>query len=125
MNKLELAHDYVKVLLTQNVSRTVGEITILAFALAEAVLTEDEKRKDKSLPEVLKDDFVIDWDKAPINANYWAMDSNRDCNWYVDLPYIDEDEWNYEFGIDGATHSSALSFNYKGDWRQSLRKRPE
>lgn len=44
MNKLDMAHDYLKVLLTQNTSRTVGEAVETAYALADAMQAEANKR---------------------------------------------------------------------------------
>lgn len=44
MNKLDMAHDYLKVLLTQNTRRTVGEAVETAYALADAMQAEADKR---------------------------------------------------------------------------------
>ena len=99
-----------------------------AFDIAEAMLAENEKRTDKTRPAVL-DEFQVDWSQAPEWAKWWAMDGfGNKANWYYSIPYIDEDsdgeyEWNIELRSNGETYSKAPSFNYQGNWRDSLRER--
>ena len=87
MNKLEMAHDYLKVLLTQNTSRTVGEAVETAYALAEA----DKRKLIPKLPALQKtfidgveqpryapscDEWQPDWDLAPSDATTWKTVDN-------------------------------------------------
>lgn len=126
MNKLELAHDYAKVLLQQPVTRTIGDVVRISFGLAETMLEENEKRKDKSRPEVL-DDFDIDWSNIPEWANFFAIDKDGLQYIYAYQPYlVDEcDYWADHFGLqDGRSEEVELIKNYTGNWKNSLRKRP-
>lgn len=146
MNKLEMAHDYLKVLLTQNTSRTVGEAVETAYALADAMQAEADKRKSKpELPSLQQtfidgveqpryapscDEWQPDWSQAPEWANWWAMDGfSEKANWYIDKPYLDDDskvesEWNIDLRANAKTYIQAPSFDYQGNWQDSLRKRP-
>ena len=68
-----------------------------------------------------------DWSQAPDWANYYAIDKNTDnAHWYCEEPFIQEDA--SEFNIIGdisLNYSKAPNFGYQGDWRDSLRMRPE
>ena len=129
MNKLELAHEYAKVLLQQPVTRTIGEVVSISFGLAEEMLAENEKRKDKSRPEVLEE-WQPDWSQAPEGANWWAMDESGRSYWFAYEPYISSeypDEWIFHgknHGGIGNEYWKSPNFNYQGDWKDSLRKRP-
>lgn len=127
MNKLEMAHEWAK-LVGPKTNLPLDILVDNCFDYAEAMLAEYEKRKDKSLPEVLEDDFVIDWKKAPEWAEWWAMDSNGQCLWHKNKPDPSLHEWVIDFNNAGGDcykyAGKALDFNYQGDWKQSLRKRP-
>uniref|UniRef100_A0AAU8KXM2 DUF551 domain-containing protein n=3 Tax=Viruses TaxID=10239 RepID=A0AAU8KXM2_9VIRU len=129
MNKLELAHEYSKVLLTKFETITVDQIVDVSFSLAELMLAENEKRKDKSRPEVL-DEWQPDWSQAPDGANWWAMDESGRSFWFAYEPYISSeypDEWIFNgknHGGIGHEYWKSPNFNYQGDWKDSLRKRP-
>lgn len=125
MNKLTMAHDFALRGIDMGVLSSNYSLDLLvahSWQYADLMLAEDEKRKDKGLPEVLKDAFVIDWGYAPAWANWWSKDKCGTCFWHEYEPTIvDDQEWYADIGIDG----TAESFNYQGDWKQSLRKRPE
>lgn len=134
MDKLTLAHEYAKVLLTQNTTRNVGEVVDCSFALAEAMLAEEEKRRDKSRPDVIEKvdnrdwieelEFHVDWSQAPHDAKYYAIDKNIQAYWYKTKPRISgsfDEEW---IGGGYDEDMKAPSFNSQGDWKDSLRERP-
>ena len=76
--------------------------------------------------QVLKD-WQPDWSQAPDWANWWAMDENKNTRWiYSELeqPYI-SDMFLMWFAIGRFDSADAPSFGYTGDWRNSLRKRPQ
>ncbi|QYC51380.1 hypothetical protein [Acinetobacter phage BUCT628] len=77
MNKLELAHEYAKVLLQQPVTRTIGDVVSISFGLAEEMLAENKKREDKSRPEVLiypEFDVTVNYpDYAEVKFNGYIM----------------------------------------------------
>ena len=133
-----MAHDYLKVLLTQNTSRTAGEAVETAYALADAMQTEADKRKAVGVPEAIRErhDFTPainkgferasqeewqpDWSGAPEWADWWAIDKDLVSFWHEDKPKFDEVEF-YQCGV----FCDAPSFNYQGNWQDSLRKRPQ
>lgn len=93
-----------------------------AFDIAEAMLAEQEKRSDKTRPAVL-DEFQVDWSQAPELANWWAMDSNGICYWYMTEPRLTEIFPNEWIGCGYPIDTQASSFNYQGDWKSSLQGR--
>lgn len=131
MNKLDMAHDYLKVLLTQNTRRTVGEAVETAYALADAMQAEADKRLKTDVGNTNASEWQPDWSQAPDWANWWAMDGfSKKANWYIDKPYLDDDsevesEWNIDLKTNTETYMCAPSFNYQGNWQDSLRKRPQ
>lgn len=127
MNKLEMAHDYLKVLLTQNTSRTVGEAVETAYALADAMQAEADKRNNKEPCDknigldssVLKPsnsmelEWQPDWSQAPENTTHWGME--------LGSAYWLKEEGNGLFCKIG----KASLFGYTGNQQGSLRKRPQ
>jgi len=139
MNKLQMAQEYaLKMLENLNPMQidkpTRDGIAYECFELAEAMLAENDKRVVK-LPDVFFDankneEWQPDWSQAPEWANWWAMDGfSKKANWYIDKPYLDDDskvesEWNIDLKTNTETYMHAPSFNYQGNWQDSLRKRP-
>lgn len=60
MDKLTLAHEYAKAV-TPYVELPMDKFVDLCFSYAEAMLAEEEKRKDKSRPVVFKKVDNVDW----------------------------------------------------------------
>lgn len=132
MNKLELAHDYAKIMLKisaesgdlflTNTDEIVKSIVSSSFNFAEAMLAENEKRKDKSQPEAIQN-YEPDWNQAPDWANWWGVDEDGQSHWYDVKPDLDVNEWAMGLGADD--YSKSIEFSqYTGDWQNSLRKRP-
>lgn len=152
LDKAKMAHDWVmkygKVDSNYNRENTVQ----LAWQYADAMQAEADKRekeeaaqKRKEIREMLNapntfveregqhfDDveWQPDWNQAPAWANWWAMDGfSKKANWYTDKPYLDDDsevesEWNTDLKTNTETYMHAPSFEYQGNWKDSLRKRP-
>ena len=53
-------------------------------------------------------------------ADWWAIDKDLVSFWHEDKPKFDEVEF-YQCGV----FCDAPSFNYQGNWQDSLRKRPQ
>ena len=136
MNKLQMAQEYaLKMLENLNPMQidkpTRDGIVYECFELAEAMLAENDKRVVK-LPDVFFDtkqneEWQPDWSQAPDWANWWAMDENKNTRWIysqLEQPYISDIflRWCAVGMFDSA---DAPSFGYTGDWRNSLRKRPQ
>ncbi|EFO33230.1 conserved domain protein [Roseibium sp. TrichSKD4] len=71
----------------------------------------DIKNKEPSLTN-------IDWKQAPKNARWWAMDKDGEAHWFC-VPDVAAftDFWFSE-------PKPAPTFNFDGDWSQSLTERP-
>ncbi|MED6004909.1 MULTISPECIES: hypothetical protein [Enterobacteriaceae] len=132
MNKLELAQQYMVLVFSEaiqdfeNIELHIKHLPRICFDMAEAMLAENEKRQDKSRPEVLED-FTLDWDKIPDWANFFAIDKDGLQYIYAYEPYlvIDRDYWADHEGLqDGHSEEVDIVKNYTGDWKNSLRKRP-
>lgn len=131
MDKLKLAHDWAMKSFLNHGFKDEAERAVHAWKYADAMQAEADKRECKERPEVLKEEWHPDWSKAPEWANWWAMDGfSEKANWYIDKPYLDDDsevesEWNIDLRASAKTYIHAPSFGYQGNWKDSLRKRPQ
>ena len=70
-----------------------------------------------------------DWSQAPDNlVKYFAVDENGRGGWFISKPTLCIDHWywsDFEERVDNDHYDYAPSFGYTGDWRNSLRKRPQ
>lgn len=131
MNKLELAQQYMLTMFPEavkdfdNMSLHIQNLPRVAFDMAEAMLAENEKRQDKSRPEVLEE-WQPDWSQAPDWANWWAQDKSGFCAWHKLEPSREQSmcEWVVDFSGGGDGFTGSPTFGYQGDWKDSLRKRP-
>lgn len=134
--RLELAHEWY-----MKHSRGVLHINsdiVDAWQYADAMLAENEKRKSKTTLTTLQQTFINgveqpryapcveewqpDWSVAPEWANWWAMDlDNNQAHWFEVEPIIDGISWYRRTRV----CKQSSDFNYQGNWRDSLRKRPE
>ena len=118
----DMAHDYMCNLILKGFP--LNEVDIMAercFKLAEAMQAEAEKRKPTPnadhIRKVREAQWQPDWSQAPDWAKWWCQDEDGDSWWCEEKPIISTSFWN---GFEG----KAPSFNYQGDWKDSLRKRP-
>ena len=70
------------------------------------------------------DEWQPNWSQAPDVATYWTMRQDGKCLWWKGKPLFDGSCFYDAVGI-CHTVGEAPSFNYTGDWRNSLRKRPK
>ena len=64
MDKLTLAHSYMVEYVKNNGLEVTDLEVRCAFDIADMMLAEEEKRRDKTRPAVL-DGFQVDWTQAP------------------------------------------------------------
>ena len=141
--KLELAHDYLlKLIESQGLHIYQSDID-RCFDIADIVQAEAEKRKTSESPDVLREvcvevstvkvdnmEWQPDWSVAPEWANWWVIGSlTKQGVWSATKPNSAKingvDYWEVTSPSGDEHLSVAPSFNYKGDWRDSLRKRPQ
>lgn len=109
----DMAHDYMCNLILKGFP--LNEVDIMAercFKLAEAMQAEAEKRKAKG-------EWQPDWSQAPEWADYHLTFDDARGIWLEIKPEINVNT----FAVNGKS-MKAPSFGYKGDWKDSLRKRP-
>lgn len=70
----------------------------------------------------IKEEWQPYWSQAPEWVKYWAIDKDFIANWFDGKPSMDSGYLSFGESIQCDV---APSFNYQGDWRDSLRKRPE
>ena len=131
MDKLTIAHEwYMK---HADGANTHMDLEIgLAWKYADAMQDEADKRvkaqeevdaeQSKMVRETLQSsgkEWQPDWSLAPCWADWWATDKDLDSFWHENKPNFDEIEF-YQCGM----FCDAPSFNYQGNWQDSLRKRP-
>ena len=142
MNIDQMAHEFaMKLVGNPNTPlKDINSIVCASWSYVDAMQAESDKRKPKGLPDAIKglesskkippldkdatikysDGLVIDWSQAPKWARWWAIDKDRLAFWHHTKPKNDD----IEFYQCGEFCCYAPSFNYQGDWKNSLRKRP-
>lgn len=128
--KLEMAHEYAIALINSDCEMQFDKFIRLCWNYADAMQAEADKReKEQQSEHVFEaiDEWQPDWSQAPEWANWWAMDKSGKGFWHSLKPSLDQSmvEWVVDFSS-GSDFSYKVSpdFNYQGDWRDSLRKRP-
>lgn len=63
-----------------------------------------------------------DWSQAPDGATAWTMDKNLHADWHIGntATFQGHEVWH----IQASRTYTAPTFDYTGDWRESLRMRP-
>ena len=143
--KLEMAHDYAIALINSDSEIQFDKFIRLCWNYADAMQAEADKRKKDGAEEESKkrkevrqklintfesnnlhcsDEWQPDWSQAPDVATYWTMRQDGECLWWKGKPLFDGSCFYDAVGI-CHTVGYAPSFGYTGDWRNSLRKRPE
>lgn len=106
------AHEILLKLIETNKTGFDAEgIAAYSYEIAEAMQSEAGKRKDK-------EEWQPDWSQAPEWANWWVKTPSGETMWCAREPVM-LDDYARLFSC-----SPAPSFNYQGDWKDSLRKRP-
>lgn len=123
MDKLKLAHDWAMQSIDTGYVCETETLVSEAWQYADAMQAEAEKREDKTRPEVLKEEWQPDWSQAPEWAVAFTVDTHGDSMWWSEQPTRTSLSWFVDDHVVWRC-DSAPSFDYKGDWRESLRKRP-
>lgn len=129
--KLELAHEWAMEFVSKNkdISCASNMVSYNAWQYADAMEAEYNKRKQAKAKKDAEDakvffdklivadspqlGFQVDWSFAPKEALTWAINSQGEATWA-----------NYDKDGNYLETIYAPSFNYQGDWKDSLRKRP-
>ena len=106
-------------------------VSDMAWKYADAMQAEADKRKPiPKLPALQQtfidgveqpryapscDEWQPDWSQAPKGSDAWRMYGDGNCAWLVDIDIDGDFKW----------WAHAPSFDYQGNWENSLRKRPQ
>ena len=152
--KLEMAHEYAIALINSNSENMEFDKFIqLCWKYADAMQAEVDKREHKHMflnnepcicgvtmndvankpsdindwHEIRGEEWQPDWSQAPDNdVQYFAVDEDGQGGWYITKQTLCSDHWYWsEWGERKPAYDHAPSFGYTGDWRESLRKRPQ
>ena len=133
--KLEMAHEYAIALINSDCEMQFDKFIRLCWNYVDAMQAEADKREKQNKDEfyanladpmkkVREQEWQPDWSQAPDNATYWTMRQDGECLWWKGKPLFDGSCFYDAVGI-CHTVGYAPSFGYTGDWRNSLRKRPQ
>ena len=144
LDKAKMAHEWA---MKHGKSDTIGDrlnMVRYAWGYADAMQAEADKRekeesekKRADIREMLKanntfieregqhfDDveWQPDWSQAPLWAEYFAMDDDGEFYYFEESPSMAGCSWQQQsHGEVGET----FNHSYKGNWQDSLRKRPQ
>ena len=111
--KLEMAHEYAIALINSDCEMQFDKFIQLCWNYADAMQDEADKRENEEQSEHVFeaiDEWQPDWSQAPrCDVVAWDINKHGQGRW------IASDNGYY----------LAPSFGYTGDWRNSLRKRPQ
>ncbi|MFM2332319.1 MAG: Acinetobacter phage [Pseudomonadota bacterium] len=117
MDKLTMAHEFMMKKMETETIDNHWELFYSSWRYADAMQAEADKRAVK-LPDIFFDtkqneEWQPDWSQAPEYAMAWQMCSTGDnARWLLDE--------RQEYAC-----VEAPTFNYQGNWQESLRKRPQ
>lgn len=137
MNKLQMAHDFaMKLAGNPNTPlKTLESIVDISWKYADAMQAEADKREPSGFPNVLRgacgeivavkvDDkeWQPDWSQAPEWAKYFAMDEDGGFYYFEESPFMAVHSWQPQ---PHGELDETFDHGYKGNWQDSLRKRPQ
>ena len=123
MGKLKMAHELLVSALkggTHLGSDHVGTAQYF-FDLADAMQVEADKRNFEAKNTNIGE-FQIDWSQAPEWAEWWAVGKDTFAVWFDGEPSTSNGYLALGYALQCDT---APQFNYKGNWKDSLHKRPD
>lgn len=130
--KLEMAHDIAVAMQSKEPITDMKLLASLAWQYADAMQAEADKREKEEQSEYVFeaiDGWQPDWSQAPEWANWWVATANQSGKITGGWFYEDEPEFGLRDNPSayisvGCKVILTDSFGYIGDWRNSLRKRP-
>ena len=143
MNKLQMAHEYAIALINSDCEMQFDKFIRLCWNYADAMQAEADKRKPiPKLPALQQtfidgveqpryapscDEWQPDWSQAPDWANWWCLSVMHGAMWFSREPICTKSTWAMlnDVKFCAASFDEAPSFNYQGNWQDSLRKRPQ
>ena len=140
MDKLTMAHEYAMKYVQEVFYINYDVLVVAAWEYADAMQAEADKREPSGFPNVLRgacgeivavkvDDkeWQPDWSQAPDWANWWCLSVMHGAMWFSREPICTKSTWAMlnDVKFCAASFDEAPSFDYQGNWQESLRKRPQ
>ena len=125
--KLEMAHEWYMMQTRRNGCALVADAWKYADAMQAAADKREKEQQSEHVFEAI-DEWQPDWSQAPEWATHFFCERDEDDQLNG---YFAEDKRGISMdfdirGFDGYGRvCSCKTFNYQGNWRNSLRKRPE
>lgn len=125
--KLEMAHEWYMMQTRRNGCALVADAWKYADAMQAAADKREKEQQSEHVFEAI-DEWQPDWSQAPEWATHFFCERDEDDQLNG---YFAEDKRGISIdfdirGFDGYGRvCSCKTFNYQGNWRNSLRKRPE
>ena len=139
MDKMKLAHEMALAMAADGNVPNENIVTIV-WQYADAMQAEADTREDKARPDALKavqqtfingveqprsapskEEWQPDWSQAPDGYNWFCVGLDGGYGFFTNqAPELFEDY--YIVGADGFV---VRNHSYQGDWRESLRERPQ
>ena len=119
MNKLQMAHDYLLKLMETNPKLNAKYATGLVWEMVDAMQAEADKRNYSEKQD--SSEWQPDWSQAPDNMTHFAVDANG-SGWFFNREPHAESDCCWYCGDDSIELDN---HNYQGNWKDSLRKRPQ
>lgn len=118
-----MAHEFAMKLVGNPTTplKDMNSIIEASWKYADAMQAEADKRLKPSNSMELE--WQPDWSQAPEWSNYWFMDEENIFWWSERQPYFLATKVSKV--VANNSNDISQSFDYQGDWRKSLRKRPE
>ena len=97
-------------------------VSDMAWKYVDAMQAEADKRLKTDVGNTDASEWQPDWSQAPEWAGYFAMDEDGEFYYFEQSPSMASWSWQPQsHGEVGET----FNHSYKGNWQDSLRKRPQ
>ena len=85
MDKMKMAHEWaMRAMIDRRVEFLDADgLAWKAWAYADAMQAEAEKRKPSGLPDALKEEWQPDWSQAPDDATAWEYLGYEGARWHT------------------------------------------
>ena len=133
MDKLTMAHEYAMKHVQEGFDINYDVLVVEAWKYADAMQAEADKREPSGFPSVLRGacreialnsigkEWQPDWSQAPDGFNRFVIGSVGGHGFFTNIePELMGDY--YYIGSDGVVFHN---HGYQGNWKDSLRKRPQ
>lgn len=132
MDKMTMAHEYAMLHMMMDRYEDVDDLEMIQWAndYADKMQAEADRRKVSNVPvSILKASMELewqpDWSILPEGRDWIALDSDGGWRAYLTEPLPNHFMWSTGDDGDYMDLRCSVLNKYDGDWKDSLRKRPD